>query len=247
MAALGDLVAGVAHEINTPVGVGVTAASYLEGIATKFSDEYKTEKLTRRNFEKFIDDTQDSSKMILSNLKRAVDLIQSFKQVAVDQSSEKQREFNIKKYINEILVSLYPKFKQTKHNIIVNCPEGIIVKSYPGALSQILTNLLMNSLIHGFEEIDKGTITIDVSKKGKTVKIICSDSGKGIAEEEVKKIFDPFYTTKRGSGGSGLGLHIAYNLVTQTLGGTIQCESVIGEGATFQLEFPCELETLNSE
>jgi len=243
MAALGGLVAGVAHEINTPVGIGVTAASHLEERTKKFSEIYKSGKLARSDFESFISVAQESSKMILSNMNRAADLIQSFKQVAVDQSSEEMRTFKVKEYVEEILMSLHPKFKSTNHEIILNCPEEFSLTSYPGALSQIITNFLMNSLKHGFEGVDSGKVTIDITKADNTVHLLYQDTGKGIPKKNLNKIFDPFFTTKRGQGGSGLGMHIVYNLITQTLGGEIKCSSIEGEGTKFELTIPCNMES----
>ncbi len=242
MAALGGLVAGVAHEINTPVGIGVTAASHLEAKTQKFVEVYKAGRLSRGDFESYINIAMQSSNMILANMNRAADLIQSFKQVAVDQSSEERRSFKIKEYVNEILASLHPQFKKTPYEITVNCPDDFAVNSFPGAFSQILTNLLMNSLKHGFERLDKGTISIEILRVTEDVKITYQDSGRGMSEENLKKIFDPFFTTKRGQGGSGLGMPIVYNLITQTLGGTIQCSSTFGKGAQFKLKFPCDLD-----
>ena len=238
MAALGGLVAGVAHEINTPVGIGVTAASHLEDKTKKFAAIYESGKLSRSDFENYIKVAIETSKMILSNMNRAASLIQSFKQVAVDQSSEEIREFKVKEYVNEILTSLTPKLKKTQHKLIVDCADNIVMNSFPGAMSQIMTNLLINSLKHGFDGIDEGVINITITKENDNLLLVYKDSGVGISEEHLKKIFDPFFTTKRGQGGSGLGMHIVYNLVTQTLGGKIQCTSKIGEGATFKLEMP---------
>ncbi len=243
MAALGELVAGVAHEINTPVGIGVTAASHLEDNTMKFAGIYDSGELTRDDFEKYINVATESSEIILSNMRRAADLIQSFKQVAIDQLSEELRDFNVKKYINEILTSLHSKFKNTGYEIVIVCMDDLNINSYPGVFSQILTNLLINSLIHGFEGVETGIIEIEVFERDGIINIIYQDSGCGISEDNIKRIFDPFYTTKRGLGGSGLGLHIIYNLVTQTLGGAISCSSVIGEGTRFDLSYPCVINT----
>ncbi len=238
MASLGALVAGIAHEINTPVGIGVTAASHLEQKTKHFIEIYKSGKLSRNEMESFCNIALNSSQIILSNMTRAAELIKSFKQVAVDRSSQEQRSFNIDQYVKGILSSLHPQLKKTKHKIIVNCDETLQIYSYPGALSQILTNLLMNSLKHGFENIAEGIITIDIVKQNDMIRLTYHDSGKGITEENLSKIFDPFFTTRRGSGGSGLGMHIVYNLVTQTLAGSITCSSEPDKGTTFDLEFP---------
>jgi len=240
MAALGSLVAGVAHEINTPVGIGVTAASHLEESAMSFEELYKSGNILRTDFEKFLELSLLSSRMILSNMKRAADLIQSFKQVAVDQSSQEQRFFRIHEYIDEILMSLHSKFKHTAYTIEVICPEEFEINSYPGALSQIITNLVVNSLKHGFEDLDEGSITIDIRKSKKNALIVYEDTGKGISKENLEKIFDPFFTTKRGFGGSGLGMNIVYNLVTQSLNGSIKCNSIVGQGTLFEIKFPVE-------
>lgn len=242
MAALGGLVAGVAHEINTPVGVGVTAASHLEEAVREFDQLFLENKASRRDFERFLKLSRESSAMILSNMKRASNLIHSFKQVAVDQSSREIRTFTIKQYIDEVLMSLHAQLRRTPFEIEVVCPEDFQVTIYPGALSQILTNLIMNSITHGFEERESGSIKIDIKKIDENVLIIYSDTGKGIPEDNLKRIFDPFFTTRRGSGGSGLGMNIVYNLVTQSLNGQISCTSTVGEGTWFELEFPAKIE-----
>jgi len=240
MAALGGLVAGVGHEINTPVGVALTAASHLHNVTKKFEKGYRSDNLSSEEYEDYIDISVETTSLILSNLNRTAKLVNSFKQVAVDQSSEEQRQVNLKEYVNEILASIMPNFKKTDHEIIVKCTQEIIINTFPGAIYQILTNLLMNSLIHGFEGIHEGIITIEICKIDNAVKIIYFDTGLGIPKENISKIFDPFFTTKRGQGGSGLGLHITYNLITRTLCGTIQCSSKVGKGTRFELEFPCD-------
>ncbi|EKD29019.1 MAG: hypothetical protein ACD_79C00112G0001, partial [uncultured bacterium] len=238
LAALGSLVAGIAHEINTPVGIGVTAASHLFQQTNVFKKKYEGQLLTREDFEKFLRIAADSSNMILANLNRAANMIQSFKQVAVDQSSEHKRAFYLNEYINEILISLQPKLKNKKYKVTLNCSEEINVVSYPGAFSQIFTNLILNSLLHGFEGRDRGNIVINVVDDNETILIEYSDDGVGIPKSNLKKIFDPFFTTKRGQGGSGLGMHIVYNLVSNTLCGKIACVSKAGEGTKFSITTP---------
>ncbi|MEW5723275.1 MAG: HAMP domain-containing sensor histidine kinase [Thermodesulfobacteriota bacterium] len=238
MAALGGLVAGVAHEINTPLGVAVTASSLLAEKTTNLVEQFTADNLKRSALEKYLQTASDSANMILSNLMRAVDLVRSFKQVAVDQSSEERRRFKLKEYIWDVLSSLRPKLVKTRHLVVVNCPDQLELYSYPGAFSQIITNLVMNSLIHAFENQDSGQITMEVSEQEETIVMRFSDNGQGIAPAHMEKIFDPFFTTKRSKGGSGLGLHIVYNLVTQSLGGRIDCRSVLGQGTTFTIMLP---------
>ncbi len=238
MAALGDLVAGVAHEISTPLGVGVLSASFLWDITREYSDNLESEILKRSELEKYIHDAIESSSMILSNLKRAADLLNSFKQVAVDQSGDEQRSFNIKTYIDEILISLHPKYKRTGHTIDVFCPETLEIDSFPGAFSQILTNLIMNSLIHGFNKVKDGKIKLDISVEKDNLMFQYNDNGRGMGKEVLEKMYDPFFTTARNQGGTGLGMHIVYNLVTQKLKGEIECESSPGNGASFLITFP---------
>jgi signal transduction histidine kinase len=242
MASLGGLVAGVAHEINTPVGIGITAASLLAEKTAAFFETYKSGQMKRSQLEKFLDTAMQSSSMVLSNLNRAADLIQSFKQVAVDQSSEEQRTFDLKQYLSEVLISLKPKLRTTHHQVEIRGDEAIALNSYPGALSQIITNLVMNSLTHAYSREDAGHLVFDFKQEGEQIILEYSDDGKGIPKENLSKIFDPFFTTKRGQGGSGLGLHIVYNLVTQKLNGTIECESQVGVGTKFIIKLPLEKE-----
>jgi PAS domain S-box-containing protein len=240
MAALGGLVAGVAHEINTPVGIGVTAASYLKDSVEKIKSLAQENQMKRSDFDQFLVQTDESSDIILKNLNRAAELIRGFKQVAVDQSSESNRAFKVHEYINEVLISLKPKLKKTKHTIDVDCDENIEINSNPGAFSHIVTNFVTNSLLHGFENKEEGHIKIVVKREDGTLKLVYTDDGAGIPAENIKQIFDPFFTTKRGKGGSGLGLHVLYNSVTQSLGGTIECKSEVGHGVEFTIRIPID-------
>jgi PAS domain S-box-containing protein len=239
LSALGGLVAGVAHEINTPIGIGITAASHLDDQTETLESLYKENKITRAHIEKFIESGRQSSQIILTNLNRASDLIRSFKQVAVDQSTEDKRTFNLRSYTDEILLSLRPKLKQARHDVTIEGGEAIDVDSYPGAYSQVVTNLVMNALIHAFEEGEVGSLRISFEESNGRVTMIFADDGKGIPADHLPKIFDPFFTTRRGSGGTGLGLNIISNIISQRLGGSIKCDSEIGEGTTFRIEFPC--------
>lgn len=238
MASLGELVAGVAHEINTPVGVGVTAASCLADEAKAISEKYEAGKMTKSEFLGFLETSQQSSEMILSNLVRATELVKSFKQVAVDQTAEDHRSFSIALYIEEVLTTLHPVLKKTSHNISIKGSRSIMVDSYPGVYSQIITNLVMNSIIHAFDVGTDGSILIEVFQDETHTTLVYSDNGRGLDEDSLAKLFDPFYTTKRGSGGTGLGMHVVYNLVTQKLKGSITCESKLNKGIKVTLIVP---------
>ncbi len=237
MASLGGLVAGVAHEINTPVGVGVTAASHLQQEVRALSKAVRENTLSKPRFEQALRTFEQASDIILLNLSRAADLINSFKRVAVDQSSDERRQVRLNSYIEEVLLSLKPKLKTTKHRIELDCPDDIETVTTPGALSQILTNLVVNSVTHAFEPDKPGQIAIRLRREGEHVELTFSDNGRGIPPENLARIFDPFFTTRRGQGGTGLGLHIVFNLVHQTLGGTIQVSSEPGRGTTFTIRF----------
>ncbi|RLC09536.1 MAG: hypothetical protein DRI24_21620 [Deltaproteobacteria bacterium] len=242
MASLGSLVAGVAHEINTPVGIGVTASSLLEEKTQQINGLHSSGKMKRSDLEKYLKAANDTSASILSNLKQAADLIRSFKQVAVDQSNEERRVFHVKEYINSVLLSLRPKLKKTAHHVQVECQENLKINSYPGAFSQIVTNLVMNSLLHGFSGIDRGEIQIKFSKTDVDYLLTYSDNGVGMDADTCRNIFDPFFTTKRASGGTGLGMHIVFNLATQTLNGKINCKSEPGKGTFFAIKIPSKQE-----
>ncbi len=237
MAALGQLVAGVAHEINTPVGVSVTAASFLDEKTKEIGKIYNSDTLKRSDLENYIKTACETSEIILKNLRRSANLIQSFKQVSVDQSSKEKRVFNLNENIKDLLLSLKPNLKRKKHIIDIICPDTIYVDGYPGVFFQIFTNLVVNSLIHGVDEMEEFNLKIDISADS-FLNITYCDNGKGMDKDTQKKMFDPFFTTKRVKGSTGLGLHIVYNLVTQSLGGTITCDSSPGKGACFFIKIP---------
>lgn len=246
MAALGGLVAGITHDVNTPVGIGVTATSFLSERLEKVEEDYKNKKLTPNQLESFIDEAKQSVQLLTTNLERASELIASFKQIAVDQASEAVRDINIKSYLEEIIRSLQPKLKKTKHSISLACPDDLKLKLPAGAISQIFTNLILNAVIHGFEDDRDGEIKIVITADDENVNILFSDNGKGLSEQQLSQLFDPFFTTKREQGGSGLGTHITYNLVRQTLHGEIAATSEIDQGLAYSIRFPRHLPTHTS-
>jgi signal transduction histidine kinase len=236
MASLGALVAGVAHEINTPIGIGRTGTTHLNALATNMQELYQNDKMTQDEFEKYLRVSLELTTLVDLNLKKAANLVKSFKQVAVDQTSEEKRTFNLKTYIDEILASIHSVTKKTKLDIVVSCDNKIKINSYPGAISQIITNLIMNSIIHGYKKGQSGVLNIDFTLEDDQLEFIYKDDGKGIPKEVLPKIFDPFFTTNRENGGSGLGLNIIYNIVNTKLNGTIKCDSS-SNGVKFVIKF----------
>lgn len=238
MASLGGLVAGIAHDVNTPLGVGVTAASFLQERLNSLYASYEDKSLTNKSMANFFEEAQQTTSLLLNNLNRASELIASFKQVAVDQTSEAERVFNLNTYLHEILQSLKPSFKKTTHIVNIDCPDDLEIRCAPGVIAQITTNMIMNSLLHGFENTDEGIINLSVIVDDEDVIISYSDNGIGMSQENLDHLFDAFFTTKRAQGGSGLGTHIMFNLVTQTLGGQIEAFSQIGKGLRYEIKFP---------
>jgi len=238
MASLGDMVAGVAHEVNTPIGLGVTASTLLSDRLDEIKTAFEDKTLKSSQLKRFLSEGQENVAIIYRNLSRAADLISSFKKVAVDQSNEEDRTFIVDNLIDEVLLTLAPQLKNKAINIDIECPSALKVISKPGPINQILINLIVNSIIHGFEQSNEGNISIDVMLLSGQLHLNYKDNGKGVEESLRSKIFDPFITTKRGEGGSGLGLHLVYNLVTQALGGNIHFTSEVGKGVNFEIIFP---------
>ncbi|MEQ8332348.1 PAS domain-containing protein [Nisaea sp.] len=238
MASLGSMVAGIAHEINTPVGICVTAGTAVLRSAQLLQEGIAAGGLKRSEFDAGLKTIIEGMNLVESNLARAARLISSFKSVAVDQTSEAERSFNLVAYLQDITDSLSPHLNPRNVSVVIAGPDDMVLKSYPGAFAQIVTNLVMNSLLHGFAGRDRGNIVVEVSEESGLGELRYTDDGIGMDEETVKRIFDPFFTTKRGQGGSGLGMHILFNLVSQVLRGTVRCRSTPGEGVEVSIRFP---------
>jgi len=234
MASLGGLVAGVAHEINTPVGIGLTAVTHFLEINKDIREKYQQQNMKKSDFTKYLEASKEIAILLNRNLERTAQLVSSFKQVSVDQTSDQSRTFNVSAYINEILTSIYHVIKNTKIKISVSCDDKLTITSFPGAISQIISNLVINASIHAFPS-QEGTISIEVTHVKEILTLVIKDNGIGISQHNISKIFEPFYTTNRDNGGSGLGLNIVYNIVTTQLSGSIRCDSEIDNGTTFTI------------
>ncbi|GAW94769.1 MULTISPECIES: sensor histidine kinase [Colwellia] len=238
MASLGLLSAEVSHEINTPIGISITSASYLSDIIHKFQQDINSQKLSKRTIDSFIDNAGQCVELLSNNLQRAAELITSFKQVAVDQTNDKVRLINVAKYLDEIIHSIHPKLKKTNHSIKVHCDPHIEIYTHPGAIAQIIINLIINSISHGFPNINRGEMTIDIAVEQQRLVILYRDNGVGVNEQQLERIFEPFYTTQANNGGTGLGTHIIKNLVIDTLNGSIDVYSAEGKGLRYRITFP---------
>lgn len=236
LAALGSMVAGVAHEINTPVGISVTAASHLKDSIESFNSIYEQNKIKKSDLDTLIKTVRESNAVVEENLQRASKLIRSFKEVAVDQSAEDVREIFFKQYVEQIITSLSPRFRNRSIEVVTDeIDPALKVTTTPGPIAQILSNLIENSLVHAFEENQSGLIQIGANSSGNELQIVYSDNGRGIPKEYLQKIFDPFFTTKRSEGGTGLGMHLVHNIVRKKFSGQISCESTLGLGTTFYI------------
>jgi signal transduction histidine kinase len=238
LTAIGQLVAGVAHEINTPVGNALTAATALADRTEAFLATLEGGKILKSTLVGYSALALDASRLILANLERTAELVRGFKQVAVDQASAERRRFALALYLQEILVSITPAIRKAGQTVEIDCPPDIEIDGWPGGLSQVVINLVLNALVHAFEPGDPGTVTIRCRADDGHATLDVRDDGKGIAPDLLGRIFEPFFTTKRGEGGSGLGLHIVHSIVTGSLGGTIAVRSEVGRGTRFTVAFP---------
>lgn len=241
MASLGSMVAGVAHEVNTPVGLAVTGASQLRAETANILALAAQGQLRRSTFDEYLKVVEELATLIEKNATRAAELIQSFKEVAVDQSSDARRPYDLHAYVGEVLASLSPRIRLAGHKVEMAVPEGIGMDGYPGAMAQVVTNLVINSIVHAYPDGKRGG-TLRLAARlldGGLVELAYSDDGRGIPRDLWHRIFEPFFTTRRGTGGSGLGLHLLYNIVTVRMGGTVRVGAAPQGGALFTLTFPC--------
>ena len=239
LASLGSLVAGIAHELNTPIGNAVTIASTIQDESKRLQTEVLSGKLRRGSFDNFLSQIEFGSDVLLRSLTRAADLIRGFKNVAVDQTSDMRRLFDLSQMLEEIILTNAPLYRKTRYAIETDLESGIAMDSFPGALGQVVTNLIGNSVAHGFAGRSDGKMSITTKRTAdEKVTLSFDDDGIGITESDIKRVFDPFFTTKLGQGGSGLGMNIVYNLVTDILGGSISIASDIGRGTSVTIIFP---------
>lgn len=241
MSSLGDMVAGVAHEINTPVGLVITSTSILQDALAGMQEKFEQKKMTSNDFQRFLLSCQENLTLIERNIQRAADLVTRFQQLAMDQFAEDSRDFDMVAFCNDVVAALHNRFSQLQHyQLTLNCPQPLIAHSRPGPLNQVFIQLVQNSLQHGFEQREHGHISIDISADAATgsLRIDYRDDGIGMPADVLRKVFEPFTTTKRGSGAAGLGLHFVYNLVRQALKGSIDVESEPSRGTHFKIELP---------
>lgn len=238
MASLGALVAGVAHEINTPLGVTLTSASYLAHISQIFYDKFSTGPIKKSELNSYLEAVLDSTKLMNNNLNKAADLVRSFKQLALDQNSDDKKCFSLKENCDVVIISLYHEY-ETRHIQMINqIPETLMIESYPGVFSQLFSNILINALQHAFDEKSEGQVVVSCTESYEQLCLTFSDNGSGISEDTLPHIFEPFYTTRRYKGNSGLGMHVVYNLVSQKLKGSIQVTSTPNEGTVIHICMP---------
>jgi signal transduction histidine kinase len=240
MASLGRLVAGVAHELNTPIGICVTAASFMEDETYRISESLRNESLSEDDLSAFCESSIQGSEMLLSNLNRASNLIQKFKLVAVDVSTEELSTLNVMSHIDDIILQILPALDLSHHQVTIEGDKELTVETYPETLKQVLRELMLNSMTHAFADDVDGRIFIEVKKVEDKVSLSFRDDGCGMEAETLAMVFEPFFTTRRGSGASGLGLYIVFNLATHVLKGEVSCSSQTGKGTEVTITFPLD-------
>jgi len=238
LTALGDIVAVVAHEINTPIGNCLTVATTLRDRSEELFMEIEQGTIRRSSLSRYIVDSKTGMDILIRGLHRSSELVSNFKQVAVDQTSEQRRIFQLDKVVREVVALMMPMLRKTPHKLEIVIPEQITLDSFPGPIEQIITNLINNAIMHAFDRDQLGIMTLTAERQDPFVKVVFTDNGKGIPEHHLNRIFDPFFTTKLGRGGTGLGLNIVHNIVKNMLGGQIEVDSLSGKGTTFVMILP---------
>lgn len=242
LASLGQLVAGVAHEVNTPIGVALTAASYFNEQTGKLQTAVDEAKLRKSDLDAYLRIAGETSRMILANIEQAAALVQSFKQVAVDQTSQRIGDVDVNRLLADVAASIQMHFRHAGHKLLIDCDPVTRIRSNAGALTQVVTNLVMNANIHAFPDRTSGSVTMAARQVDGMVVVSIKDDGQGIAPENLPHVFEPFFTTKRGHGGTGLGLHIVHNLIYQTLAGRLSLTSEVGQGTTITIFLPLDID-----
>jgi signal transduction histidine kinase len=239
MAALGGLVAGVAHEINTPLGICITSISHLKSKADQLEEVFESGNITEEDLRAFLKSSDETLELSQHHLQRTANLVKSFKQVAVDQSVDEISTFNLHDKLEELIVSFRHELRRVSACLLLECPTTLKITTYPGVLDQVITNLVMNSIYHGLEGVQNGIIKVDIKLAGDDgLRMVFSDNGCGIPVDNRKKIFEPFFTTRRNKGGTGLGLNILYNLVNHKMQGKVKLSDDIVQGAAFEITLP---------
>lgn len=242
LASLAELMGEFSHELETPIGIILTAHSHLESKIKEFKALMSSNKLTKSKLVKFVDQVEDSNRLTLVNINRAIERTGSFKRLSVDQCSEERTQFNLLDYLHHVELALRTRFINTDHQICIECDKDLTLDSFPGALSQVLINLINNSLLHGFENQDEGIILIKVEPQEHALKLTYKDNGRGIEEALLPKIFNQYYTSKPQEGGSGIGLYLVKTIIEKKLKGSLYCTSQPGEGICFEIELPLSLD-----
>lgn len=247
LAALGQMVSGVAHELNTPIGNAYTASTYMRGVAKDLNEKTQGNLLKKSEFLEMVSELDNGADIVVRNLQVAAELILNFKQISADHQSMELREFNLQEIIKNVIISFGIDFRNAGVTADLICKEDVIMRTYPGAVVHIVSNLIRNALVHGFEGREKGKIRIEVLDFSDSVTLIVTDDGVGMSSTTLNQIYDPFYTTKRSRGGTGLGLNIVHNMISNVLQGSITCTSELGRGTSFKVKMPKQLTKLYSE
>ncbi|HEY1405040.1 MAG TPA: HAMP domain-containing sensor histidine kinase, partial [Spirochaetota bacterium] len=243
MASLSEFVASIAHDINTPVGICLTTVSFIADQTKRSMTEFSDGSMSRSDLEKHYATLGEALTLMQSNLEKTRDLVQSFKKLTSDRYIEERQKFNVLHYLNDIMITLRPKLRKTKHVVRIVCDDKLTIETYPGNFSQVIMNFVVNSLTHAFDGNNNGVISIEAKDDAGDFVLSYSDNGKGIPREYIERIFDPFFTTRRDKGGTGLGLSIAQKVVTKIMGGTIECTSTPGVETLFRIRIPKAVRT----